>query len=177
MWQGCSFKRFSCLSLWTDAAVRGWGDAALQRQTLITAHVCLALRKAPFSCENPLVCYLNFTSLTLSIPAHFIHSAVFVFTSPRICLSKLSHSPAVVLSSLCLCLCQWMSRYIISMPLALIIDSYFPSSPPHSLTRNSWAIHELYLLWSSSFLLRIPTGSALSSTLQTFSNYPVPAFQ
>lgn len=46
VWRGCSFKRFSCLSLWTDAAVRGWGDAALQRQTLITAHVCLALGKA-----------------------------------------------------------------------------------------------------------------------------------
>lgn len=69
-----------------------------------------------------------------------------------------------------------MSSYIISMPLALIIDSscgsllpLLAATPrPRSLTQNSEEIRELYHLQRRGFLLRIPTGSALSSPADLF---------
>lgn len=90
----------------------------------------------------------------------FFHS-FFLFSTP-LC----SPSPSLSLSVWAV----WMSSYIISMPLAVIIDSFCRSCPPpsRSLTRNSEEICELYHLQRSSFLLRIPTGSALSSPPDLF---------
>lgn len=107
-----------------------------------------------WSIYDPRVPDVWFLSFLLSLFLSFFNSSLFTLSF------SLSLSVWAV----------WMSSYIISMPLAVIIDSFCRSCPPpsRSLTRNSEEICELYHLQRSSFLLRIPTGSALSSPPDLF---------
>lgn len=120
---------------------------------LITISGSPRLRLVLISCQF-MTLFVSDVSLWINVfPPSFLSSALLALSLPSVC-------------------AVWMSSYIISMPLALIIDSSCRSPPtpppPRSLTRNSEEIRELYHLQRSGFLLRIPTGSALSSPPDLF---------